>query len=163
LKKPDQKNFRLINTNTHTMKHLLISLLLSCAAVSGSAQATLYELWFVADGTQHHALLVADGSDTWVMRVKFYDRSIRGTRLVEQTMAIQYDDQLGAWLNGSNARNAYTNRLADFYVADNFFMLTDEYGDTTMYNVDDQGLKTKVTAQQVSPGQKYKKYREFGW
>ncbi len=145
------------------MKDLFIALLLTIINFSAQAQVPLFEMWFTADGAQHHGLMVANETENWKMRVKFYDRSCSCTRLVEQKIKVQYDERVGAWLNGSNAKNVYTGLLADFYIADNFFMITDEYGKTTLYNVDDQGLKTKVTAVQVDPAQKFKKYEAFGW
>lgn len=145
------------------MKHLAIVFFFILTAFVGHAQVSIFELWFVADGTQHHGLLLANNTQTWKMRVKFYDRTCSCTRLVEQKIQIEYDDQVGSWLNGSNVKNVYTGQRADFYVADNFFMLTDVYGNTTMYNVDDQGIKTKVTGQNVAAAQKFQKYAEFGW
>jgi len=64
--------------------------------------------------------------------------------MVEQTMKLE-NTTLGTRLTGYNPVFPDTEKMFPLYNADNFYLITDEYNNLTITNIDDGGSTSKAS------------------
>jgi hypothetical protein len=124
---------------------LVIFLLASYQSTFGQG---IFEMWFMAGYTQHHACMVLDGKGGGVVRVKYYNAAQQRTDMVEETILVE-NTTIGVRLACYSPTLVSTSRATN-YSADNFYIVVDEYGDESIYNLDDQKNQALVTVQEIT-------------
>lgn len=109
---------------------------------------SIFEMWFMAGYSQHHACMVLDGKGGGVVRVKYYNVARQRTDMVEETILVE-NTTVGIRLACYNPILISSSRVTN-YVADNFYIIVDEYGNERIYNVDNQNNQALVTVQEIT-------------
>ena len=117
------------------MKALKIIFLILIAPFALKAQ-DVYEVKFRAGVTLHRAAMIIFNNGTGKLRVRYYSG---GTKMVEQSIVFQ-DTKYGIRLACYNPVYPGTKIKYPTYSPDNFYLSIDEYGKTSLTNVDDRGV-----------------------
>ena len=144
------------------IKILLVIALFLLTTFETIAQSA-WEMWFMGGYTQHHAFMVLDGNGGGKVRVKFFSANTNRTEIVEQTIKLENTTQ-GIRLACYDAVYANTNYRHLSYATDNFYLIQDDYGNTSIYNADDGSNLTKVTIKEIKKKSEFNQLKiDFNW
>lgn len=115
------------------------------------AQSSVFKITFSSEGTNYKGVLLAYDNVDWLLRLKYYNASCACYHVIEEDLRVEIVEGFGYKLRGYTVKDVVSGRYVseDLYAADNFYLYTDDYGNTRLTNVDRDTKISEVTIQKV--------------
>ena len=150
------------------MKNIIISTAMFCFTLltcAGFTQNSVFKISFNSDGTTFNGVLLAYDDNDWLLRIRYYDASCNCDHIIQEWMRVEIIKNLGFKLRGYDVKDVISGEYAstDQYVADNFYLYKDTYGNMRITNIDNQLSISDVSIQNITSSQWNSVLRSVKW